>query len=81
MTTTRLPLWWENGLHQVEWDEPRVRETEFRSYMGRRLHGADWSPEWLALGLYAAFKISVRVRASRSPRDIYTTLFEVESVS
>jgi hypothetical protein len=49
--------------------------------MARRLHGADWSPEGLALGLYAAFKIRVRVRASKSPRDIYTMLFEVESVS
>jgi hypothetical protein len=81
VTVTRTPLWWENGLYQVEWAEPRVSETEFRSYMARRLRGADWSPEWLALGLRAAFKIRVIVRASRSPRDIYTTLFEVASIS
>ncbi len=58
----RLPLWWENAQHQVEWDEPGMNEADFRVYLDGFASGnVEFDTDDLREGLRHRFGVRVNV--------------------
>ncbi len=56
-------LSWNNGVHQVQWDEPGVKQKDFADYLVKFAQGNfGWRREDLQEGIFRRFGIRVEVQ-------------------